>query len=128
MKRAALIIEEHHCFAAKVAKSLSEKSRGLSHQRHWDGTPLVFLFRRPCRPSFWMHGMHFPLDLVWVYKGRIIGITQDAKPAPSKQLLYNMLFLERHQPPQKIDMVIELLSGESSRLGLQPGQRVMVQQ
>ncbi len=128
MKRAALMIEERHCLAVRVARSIVERSRGLSHQQKWDGTPMAFLFRRPCRPAFWMHGVRFPLDLIWVHKGKIVGITPDVRPAISRQVLYNMLFLERHRPPEKVDMVIEMLSGESVRLGLQQGQRVMVQQ
>lgn len=121
MKRAALTIENRHCLAVHVAQSFFEKSRGLSNQKQWDGIPLVFLFKRPCRPAFWMHRVSFPLDLIWVSNGKIVGITENLPPARSKNFLYNMLFLKRHHPPRPVDMVIEMKPGEIRQLEIKPG-------
>lgn len=124
MRQASLIIDEKYCLGVKVANTLRERMRGLSHQPDWDGTPMAFRFRRPCRPAFWMHGVHRRLDLIWVAGNRIVGTTTHVCPARNKSFLYNLFFLKRHYPPKKIDMAIEMRYGEVQRLGIKPGQTV----
>ena len=126
MKTAALMLDNNRCLSVKVAQNIFEKAHGLAGEEEWTGIPLVFLFRRKCRPAFWMHRVNFSLDMIWISQGKIIGITRNVPPA-NRGLLHNLFFLKRYYPPQKIDMVIEMAGGESKQFGLVRGQTVRLE-
>lgn len=128
MKKAALVLDNHRFIAVQVARGVREKMQGLSNQTDWDGTPLVFQFSHRCRPAFWMHQVSFPLDMVWVADGKVVGITRDLPPAKSRNLFYNLFFLKRYHPPRKIDMAIEVPAGEVRQLGILTGQTITLAQ
>jgi uncharacterized membrane protein (UPF0127 family) len=43
---------------------------------------MIFFFDKPLKVSFWMRGMNFPLDIVWVRNNVILGVTENVKPEP----------------------------------------------
>jgi uncharacterized membrane protein (UPF0127 family) len=70
-------------------------------------------------PRFWMKGMRFPLDMIWIAAdGRIAGITADVQPQPGaldSELRY-------YSPDVAVRYVLEVNAGASRRLGLAPGE------
>ncbi|MFZ1626354.1 MAG: DUF192 domain-containing protein [Candidatus Moraniibacteriota bacterium] len=69
---------------------------------------MLFLFdaRRPY--GFWMKGMRFPLDIVFLVQGEIIFIERGIQPDDPKVVL----------PPKPIDQVLELNAGEAASLSI----------
>ncbi len=73
---------------------------------------MLFLFEAPKRQSFWMKGMRFPLDIVFLSRGKIIFIARGIQPDDPRIIT----------SPVPIDQVLELNAGEGSRLF--PGDRM----
>lgn len=67
---------------AEIVKTAEEQSRGLSFREGLaDGKGMLFPFPRPVRPGFWMKGMRFSIDIIWIRDDRVVGISADL-PVP----------------------------------------------
>ena len=66
-----------------VADTPQERAAGLSG---YAGLPedagMLFVFPEPRQPSFWMKGMEFALDLIWIRDGTVVQI-RCLGPAPA---------------------------------------------
>lgn len=64
-------------FAVEVATDDASRSRGLSgRERLPPGNGMWFVLPDIGRPGFWMRGMRFPIDLIWVSPdGKVAGST-----------------------------------------------------
>ena len=54
--------------------------------------------------KFWMKDLNFPLDLVWIYDGKIIGIEKNLPPAGSKPTV-------SYASPGPVNLVLEVNGG-----------------
>jgi uncharacterized protein len=112
-----------HVVRAEIADDALSRARGLSGR---DGLPegqgMAFLYPRADRYGFWMEGMRFDLDLVWIRDGRIVDITADvphAAPAAGERPVY--------RPREPADTVLEVPAGTAARLGWRTGDAVLVE-
>lgn len=97
-----------------MADTEAERRQGLSGRRQLaEDEGLLFIFNRPGRHSFWMKGMNFPLDFIWIAGDRIAGITP-AVPVTAMNLM----------PSQPIDKVLEVNAGFAARYNLKIGDKV----
>jgi len=104
-------------FSVEIAETIAQKAKGLSgRQKLGDNQGMLFLFNPLSEPGFWMMGMKFPIDIIWIKGGNIAGIERDV-PADSSELYY---------PPEPIDQVLEINGGESERLGIQVGDSAVI--
>lgn len=109
-----------HALCIEVAATEDEIVRGLSGRDNlpWD-SGMLFVEERPKRYSYWMKGMRFPLDLIWVDEGgSVVDITENATP-----------HLGEADPPlitpcQKVLYVIEVNAGWVAARGVQIGDKV----
>ena len=69
-------------FAAEVARTSAERAKGLSGRPGLrPGTGMLFVFDSGRASTFWMKGMLFPLDIVWIgVDCRIVDITLNSPP------------------------------------------------
>jgi uncharacterized membrane protein (UPF0127 family) len=80
---------------------------------------MLFAFKEPRIQSFWMEGMQFPLDIIWVDGGEIVKI-QENIPHPK----------EGEDParmdsaPYKVNTVLELQAGAVEKWGIEVGDEV----
>jgi len=66
-----------------LALTGDEQQLGLGYRNGLaDGTGMLFVFRDPGERVFWMKGMRFCLDIVWIAGGEIVGAAEDACPDP----------------------------------------------
>jgi uncharacterized protein len=73
-------------------------------------------------PSFWMKGMRFPLDMIWIDETRsIVGVTPNV-PVPLADTPDDQL--QRYSPGVPVRYVLELNAGGAARFGMTNGQRV----
>lgn len=75
---------------------------------------MIFTFKIPMRYGFWMRGVGFPIDIIWIRRGKVIGVT-DNIPAGKGLSLFS---LKAYYPPASVDCVIEVAGGETARLGI----------
>src|SRR5574341_483674 len=95
-----------HSFTIETAVNKEERERGLGYRKNMPADHgMVFNFGVPGKYDFWMRGMQFLLDFLWIRDKTIVDITENV-PAP-----------EGSQPPVQltanipIDKVLELNAG-----------------
>lgn len=106
-----------------VARSDAAQRLGLGRYRSlpWD-RGMIFPYPQPAFHAFWMKGMHFDIDIVWIRDGRIIGIAPRV-PAPLRPDAENPA---RVQSSELVDLVLEVPAGYASAHGWRRGDRVAV--
>jgi uncharacterized membrane protein (UPF0127 family) len=106
-----------HSFNIEVAKTAQEKALGLMHRRSLpDNAGMLFLYDRPQPAAMWMKNTHIPLDMVFISAaGRVHRIETHTEPF-SKVLI-----------PSGGDVaaVLELNAGQTGKIGLKPGDKVI---
>ena len=99
-----------------VADTPQERAAGLSG---YAGLPenvgMLFVFPEPRQPSFWMRGVLFALDLIWIRDGKVVQIDASVPPPPPNTPEDQ---LPRYHPTEPITHVLELTAGSAARYGI----------
>ena len=67
----------------EIADTNDLQTRGLSYRDGLEpGTGMLFVYPDSSNHTFWMKGMRFCLDIVWINNGEIIGAAENACPEP----------------------------------------------
>lgn len=110
-------------FEAEVAHTPVLRSRGLSGRLGLTPqTGMLFVFESGTASSFWMKGMRFALDFVWISSGcEVAGVTTGVPPpepgtADSDLPIYTS--------PAPAAYVFEVNAGEVATLGVEVGDPV----
>ncbi len=99
----------------EIADTAALRSVGLSgHAPLTDNEGMYFIFPVPAIYPFWMKGMNFPIDIVWIRGEKVVGIVENAAAPDSGSL-------EIYSPPSLVDGVLEINAGLSDKLGFQVG-------
>lgn len=112
-------------FTAEMADTDALRALGLSFRDGLQpGEAMWFDFGAPLETAFWMRGMRFPLDIIWVDEGlRVVHVTADAQP-PDPSTPESALPLYR--PGVPVRYVLEVSAGLAARHGIVPGVDVRV--
>jgi len=121
-RRPVVVLDERVRVAVDIVDTPALRARGLS------GRPglapdegMLFLFEAPRVQSFWMKGMRFEIDILWIHKGRIVGIT------PSLPVPKSPRDLPQFSSPVPCDEVLEVRAGAARRWGLLLGDSVRLE-
>jgi len=102
-------------FTVEVANSPASRARGLSgRQGLKDSEGMLFVFEEPVVPSFWMKGMRFPIDIIWIRSDKVVGFEKNAPPATS----INSGQTKIYSPNEPVDRVLEVNAGTVSKFGI----------
>lgn len=114
----------NHTFVVELTDTQSEQERGLSYRSSLDeGSGMLFVFEKPQILTFWMKGMEFPLDIIFIRDNKIITIYKNVpKPAPNTQLGN----LPRYSPKEPANYVLEINAGLSEKYDFQEGDSVEI--
>lgn len=112
-------------FRVDVASTQEQRKIGLSeHTELADGHGMLFVFDEPSRPAFWMKGMNFPIDIVWIADLRVVQITSSVptlvRDAQGEQV-------PTYSPNQPINYVLEISAGEARRKNIKVGDEVKIE-
>ena len=104
-----------------VASTSAEQEQGLSDVPYLASTTgILFVFDKPDDYGFWMKGMEFSLDIIWLDQSlKIIHIEHDLSPAT-----YPKVFL----PDSPAKYVIEVNVGLADKFSLDVGQTMQIYQ
>lgn len=97
IKDISLVVE-----LAQTAKQWEDGLAGRRDLGDIDG--MLFIFSRYHIPIFWMKGVEFPLDMIWISDGRVVDITHNASVELSDKL-------PTYSPKSPINMVLEISAG-----------------
>lgn len=108
----------------EVADNLVSRTVGLSGRNDLDsGKGMLFVFDgAKTVSSFWMKNMKFPIDIVWIADGRVVGTSEGLLPEENKI----DRDLKRYSPPQPVDMVLEVNAGIVPTMNIKSGDIVSV--
>ena len=98
----------------EIMRTPEEKTRGLSGRAGLeDGKGMLFVFDPPSMPSFWMKDMRFPIDIIWIYNDKVIGVASSVL-APQDALSS----LPTYSPPNLVTHVLEVPAGWAKKNGI----------
>lgn len=90
---------------AEIADTSALQSRGLGYRDGLaPGTGMIFLFDESAPHSFWMKGMRFCLDIIWIADDQIIGAARNVCPLPDAE----DADLPRYPSMLPVDAVLEV--------------------
>jgi hypothetical protein len=103
----------------EVATTPAQSERGLGYR---DALPadagMIFDLHASTRAQFWMKGMRFALDMVWIGEDRrVVSVTADIPPQPGVPDAE----LRRYSPNTPVRYVLELNANTAARFGIAPG-------
>ncbi len=105
-------------FKLELATTTLAKAKGLGYR---DSMPenegMLFLFNALGKHSFWMKGMRFPLDIIWLNKNKIVFMEENVPP-PSSPIPPS------YAPSRDADAVIELNAGMAKKLDVHIGDTI----
>ena len=105
-----------------VARTETQRRTGLGgRQPLGENEGMLFVFERPTRSSFWMKGLTFPLDILWIEAGRVVHLERNV-PAPSPGT--PDAHLPILTPAHEATYVLEVLAGFADRHGITVGSPV----
>ena len=110
-------------FVVEVLRTPEERSRGLSGRPSLEpGSGALFVFESGRASAFWMKGMLFDLDFVWIGGGcTVVDVTERVpRPAPGTP----DGSLPTYSPDAPAAYNLEIDAGEAESAGIVPGDRV----
>ena len=102
-------------FQMEIVGTSAEQTRGLSgREKLEENQGMLFIFPNKAVRSFWMAGMKFPLDIIWISGNKIIGISENLPPATAMNAPI-------YSSPEPVDKVLEINAGLAEKLGIKVG-------
>jgi len=107
--------------AIEVVRTPEEQRLGLGERASLDwGKGMLFQYEKAIFPKFWMKGMRFDIDIIWIRDGRIIEISNQVPHVPGQNG-------PTVTPRSLADSVLEVPSGFAQANRLHPGQSVKIE-
>lgn len=95
--------------SVEIARTREERSRGLSYRKELpQDQGMLFVFPEKSYQTFWMKGMNFDLDFIWIVDNKVIDITENVS-APQGNIPDEALPLYRSKVP--VESMLEVNSG-----------------
>jgi uncharacterized protein len=112
------VVIKDHTFTVTIASTELQRQQGLSGQASLPLTEgKLFLFDHPDVYAFWMKGMKFPIDIIFIKDNKIVSITENAQPATTEEP-------QIYQPTGSINAALEINAGLSKKYNFKPGDTV----
>jgi uncharacterized membrane protein (UPF0127 family) len=106
----------------EVAETELKREQGLAGRTSLaDDQGMLFLFSQPGQPVFWMKGMKFPIDIVWIADDKVVALTRNAEVQPQARTDGDYT---RYSPGRAVTKVLELNSGWIDRFELKIGDQI----
>lgn len=107
-------------YRVDVAVTPKEKEIGLGGRDSLrEGAGMLFPYDHSERFSYWMKGMKFPIDIIWIHDLRIVDISKHVPVSTDDTLPV-------YAPREPVNLVLEIAAGESDRNGFQIGDTVLI--
>ena len=104
-----------HIFTVDVAVTPVEKMQGLGGRASLPPNHgMLFAYDHKEQYEFWMRGMKFPLDFIWIADHTVVNITENV-PAPTG------LFPAVVKPYIDVDKILEVAAGTVKEKGIKIG-------
>lgn len=103
----------------EISADLISRAKGLSGRENLcENCAMVFIFGKEAKYTFWMKGMNFPLDILYIKGDEIVEIFKNV------QVLDDMNEVMEVFPNEKADKVLELNAGWCDAHDVQVGDKI----
>ena len=105
-----------------MADTPAKRIRGLSGRESFGkDDAMLFVFNESRRYTFWMQGMRFSIDMVWLdEKRKVVHIAENAKPCRF------IIDCRPYAPKRPAKYVVEFHAGTARRMGLKAGESLSI--
>ncbi|MDO8577202.1 MAG: DUF192 domain-containing protein [Candidatus Daviesbacteria bacterium] len=109
----------------EIADTQAKRSKGLGGRQSLasDGG-MLFVFPKPDKHPFWMKGLAFLLDFIWIREDLVVDISQNIHPPTPGQSDES---LPVYESKEEVDKVLEVVGGTAQRLNIKVGDRVKIE-
>ncbi len=118
---AKIVVINNALIKVEVADTQAKRKSGLGgREKLASDEGMLFVFDGSGKHPFWMKGMKFPLDIIWLDRGEVVDIATlfpPTKETPEPKI---------HASTQVADRVLELNAGMADELGIKPGLRLVL--
>ena len=108
----------NHIFTVEIPSTIIQKQKGLGYR---DSLPpdhgMLFIYDYRNKFTFWMKGMRFPLDFIWIENDTIVDITKNVPVEKSRTF-------KKYSPRVPVNKILELNAGTVDRLGIEIGDTI----
>jgi uncharacterized membrane protein (UPF0127 family) len=102
----------------EVAKNTADELKGLSGRESLcENCGMIFIYHDYQVRNFWMKDMNFPLDIIWLKDGLVVGLNKNVPILTDGHVT-------RLKSPQVVNQVIEVKAGLIDKIGLKPGDKI----
>lgn len=106
----------------RIADDPQERQIGLSETaKLGDKEGMLFLFDKKGYPSFWMKGMEFPIDIIYLNDTKVVTIYKNVQPPKSED---EMEMLPTYPATNTSNRVLEVPAGFADKHGVKVGDTV----
>jgi uncharacterized membrane protein (UPF0127 family) len=106
----------------EIADEDKEQQKGLSGMESLpEDQGMLFVYKDLAIPTFWMRGMRFPIDIIWIVGGKVIDFE---KRLPNPLPGTSDDELGRYSPTQPISAVLEVNAGFVEKNNIKIGSKV----
>ena len=104
-------------FVVEIAKTNKKRELGLvERDALCQRCGMLFEFSKKARYKFFMKGMRFPIDIVWIADDNIVGIERNISEKSIKTF----------QPITPVDRVLEINSNETAKCEIEIGEKMII--
>lgn len=108
----------------EVADTKETRRKGLGGRTGLgDKEGMLFIFEGQDKHPFWMKGLSFPLDFVWILGDKVVDILQNIKPPTQGQADADLPIYSANTP---VDKVLELNAGSVQKLNIKIGDTILL--
>lgn len=109
-------------FNLAIAKTDKEKQIGLAKYKNIpQNFGILFPFEKPDYYAFWMKGMKFPIDIIYIKQNKIVDIHENIQPPKSDNEQLPII-----KPKETSDMVLEINANLSDKYNFKIGDLVKI--
>jgi len=102
----------------EIADTIASRTRGLSGRGFLsEDDGMFFIFPYSAIQYFWMKGMKFPIDIIWISGDKVVGMVVGAEPETGPDY-------EIFNSPEPVDKVLEINAGLTQRFGIKTGDSI----
>ncbi|MBI2019920.1 DUF192 domain-containing protein [Candidatus Daviesbacteria bacterium] len=115
-----------HKIKVEIADTKEKRGKGLGGREMLASDEgMLFIFDKEEIHSFWMKGLTFPLDFVWIKGDQVADILKNIPPPQPEQKDDT---LPIYRPSVPVDKVLEVNAGTADRLNIKVGDTIQLVQ
>lgn len=109
----------------EIADTQAKRSKGLGGRQNLaQDEGMLFIFPKSDKYPFWMKGLTYPLDFVWIKEDKVVDVLPNI---PSPAVGQADASLPIYESRESVDKVLEAPAGTIQRLNVKVGDTIKIE-